>query len=115
MSFQDEIKVNVKAYFSELGILTFKQDIRKLQRYIDKDVRYIIFKLFLQLGATEKDQKVFNYENKNEISLALQLKIKNYITFITKDGFENYIKNELDSEKELYLAYELEDGKIINI
>lgn len=117
MSLRDEIKVEVKAYLSNKNEDELKNDLRKIQeREYSKlqDAKYIILRLFLQLGTPEyEDVGVLDFRNKNDIWLYFKAKIKNYMIFKSEENYLKYKEEELD-ENDLYLAFEVKNGKIVD-
>lgn len=53
-----------------------------------------------------------NYKDKDNITIILQPKIKNYIEFKSQEGADNYIKENIE-ENELYLNLPVINGEII--
>lgn len=108
----DEIKLIVNATFSYGGKKRFTSDIKKLAKYLKIDTKVLLVKIFLQIGGTDDNQKVLNYKDKDNITIILQPKIKNYIEFKSQEGADNYIKENIE-ENELYLNLPVINGEII--
>lgn len=110
------LQLEIQTAISENSLRKFKNDVSKISQYISNDARYIIVNIFIQLGQPDLfekgEHKTLKYKNKNECTLYIQPKIKNYITFKTKESAERYKQEEL-YENDLYLFLEIEDGKII--
>jgi len=103
----------IKSRLSENSIAKFNNNIRKLEKQLSSETKFLIVKLFLQLGEaeeyigqSEESKRVMNYVDKNHISLLIQPKIKNYIEFKTKTSAEKYLREET-SENDLYLFLEV--------
>ncbi len=107
----DSLEVKIKATISDMSKNKFEKDIQKLSKYLSSDVKYIIVVFFVQIGQSENNP-VLNYKNKDDITLYIQPKIKNYIPFRNKDNAENYKQEEL-FRGDLYLFLEVKNGKII--
>lgn len=90
----------------------FTSDIKKLAKYLKIDTKVLLVKIFLQIGGTDDNQKVLNYKDKDNITIILQPKIKNYIEFKSQEGADNYIKENIE-ENELYLNLPVINGEII--
>jgi len=118
MNIDGKLKVKIETWLPDESKIQFDSDIWKLQEYLPSNAKWIIIQLFLQLGKVYdgiilgKREKVFDYKNLTDIKLAIQPKIKNYITFTEKYACDEYIKNEINKD-ELYLVYKIENGRII--
>jgi len=114
MDLNKDIKVNIKAHFTQNSKMAFIQDIKRIEsrEYLKlQNAKYIIFLLYLQLGKPEeKASPVFEFRNKNEVYLKIQPKIKSYIIFKNENCYNEFLINELDDE--LYMVFEVENGKI---
>jgi len=108
------IKINISTYFSELSKMQFESNVWNIQKYLNDEVKYIIINLYLQLGKIDasKGEKVLEYKDKNNIKLSIQFKIKNYITFKSKENLDTYIAEEIN-DNDLYIVYPVENKRII--
>jgi transcriptional regulator of NAD metabolism len=107
------LETKIKTVISEWSENKFKQDVHKLEKYLDKDIQVILIRMFLQLGRNGNlHDKTFEFMSKNESILYIQPKIKNYVTFKNKENAERYIQEE-SSDDELNLILEVQNGKII--
>lgn len=108
-NFADFIPANqvaIKAKMSEVSVKKFNENIKKLQLVISPETKYIITKIYLQLGEPEEQSRTFDYLDKNNIEVFVQPKIKNYIEFKTKESAERYRDEEL-SENDICLFLEV--------
>jgi hypothetical protein len=113
MSLQNDLKIDIKTYITNESMLKFKEDIWNISsRDYEKlkESSYIVLNLFFQIGKST-NCRVFDFRNKNESYLAIQPKIKNYITFKTTEGLDNYLNSEINKD-ELYLICKVNNGKI---
>ncbi len=113
----DALELKIQTAISNTSSNQFEYNIKKLNKYISNDVKYIIINLFVQIGQqegkyTEENYRALEYKNKNDITLYIQPKIKNYITFKSKESAIIYRNEEL-SDDDLYLFLEVQNGKII--
>lgn len=108
---EEPLSLKIETSISEKSKCRFEQDVYRIQNYISNDVKYLVVKLFLQLGNSTGGETFF-YKNKNDITLLIQPKIKNYISFKSKGSAEKYISEEINDD-ELYLLLEVDNGKII--
>lgn len=106
----DKLSINIKATTTYDGITNFILDIGRL-KFLSKDTKYIIIHAYLQLGKPEECNRVFDYNNTNDITIVLQPKIKNYIEFKTKGSAEKYREEQL-SENDICLLLEVKDGRV---
>jgi len=110
-----ELELKIKALISKDSDEKFFSDVRKIGKYLNKDVKYIVLLLFLQIGTPEGKpelNKVFEFTNQNDVKIYLQLKIKSYIPFINQGSAERYIQEELTSD-DLATIFEVKDGVIV--
>ena len=108
----EQIQVKVNASISEWSETAFKDQVHRTEKYLSKDVKYIIFNLFLQIGREDIKDNPLEYKDRDNITIYLQPKIKNYVTFKSKENAERYKQEEL-SDKDLYLFLEVRNGKIL--
>jgi len=107
----ESINVKIKAEITEISKDKFIKDVCNIP-YLSKDVNYIVVNVFLQLGSQlAQHPNVFEYKNKNDMTLSIQPKIKNYVTFKTKESAKRYMEEELSSDT-LYLILDVIDGKV---
>ena len=105
-----ELNFNIKAYISKESDDKFNSDVRKIVKYLDEDINYVVLLLFLQIGKPDEEfDKVFEYKNKNDMRICLQLKIKSYIPFISKESAEKYMKEEL-TDNDLAVLAQVSNG-----
>jgi len=97
--------INLNVKMSNTSKIKFNDSIKKLKNQISSDTKFLIVKIFIQLGQSE-DNKTLDYTNKDNIMLFIQPKIKTYIEFKTKESAERYRQEEL-SENDLCLFLEV--------
>ena len=108
-----ELQLNIKAYISENSDEKFFSDVAKIGEHLDKDIKYVVILLYLQIGKPDKElNKVFEYKNKNDARLCLQLKIKSYIPFKSKESAEIYMIEELTAN-DLAMLGKVDNGVIV--
>lgn len=111
-NWNDDIQVTIKARISEESNDYFNEQIQRIEQkeFLKlQESKFILVQMFVQLG---KSERVLDYRQKNDIWLNIQPKIKNYIIFKTQESLDNYINNEIDDEKDLYLVFIVLNGKI---
>lgn len=111
-NWNDDIQVTIKARISEESNDYFSEQIQRIEQkeFLKlQESKFILVQMFVQLG---KSERVLDYRQKNDIWLNIQPKIKNYIIFKTQESLDNYINNEIDKEKDLYLVFIVLNGKI---
>ena len=111
-NWNEDIQVTIKAHISEESNNYFSEQIQRIEQkeFLKlQESKFILVQMFIQLG---KSERVLDYRQKNDIWLNIQPKIKNYIIFKTKESLDNYINNEIDDEKDLYLVFIVLNGKI---
>lgn len=113
-AYSNVIELVLKPYISRESKESFRKEILKISDYISKDVKYILVKLFVQLGQSDENtnNRTLDYRDKNNVYINLKLKIKNYIPFKSRESAERYKKEEL-GESDLHLLLEVVDGQII--
>lgn len=99
-------QIIIKPKISEASVGKFNENIKRLEENISPDTKYLIVKLFVQIGQPEEDSRVMNYIDKNNTDIFIQPKIKNYVEFKTKESAERYRDDEL-SDTDLYLFLEV--------
>jgi len=110
----------IKTKISGQDMDIFRTSIRDISNYISKDVNYLIIKLFIQIGKPDtntnedRNSRILDFKDKNNVYLFIKPKIKNYVTFKTLEGVENYQKEEMD-KNEFFLLLPVENGKISTI
>jgi len=109
-----ETNIKIKTNISEESKNAFKDTINNKTKFQSKDIKFILITLFFQIGKPdkEKNSNVLHYQNKDNVTINLQFKVKNYIPFKSYEGANKYIENELTSE-DMYFLLEVEDGKVI--
>lgn len=111
-NWNEDIQVTIKTRISEESNNYFSEQIQRIEQkeFLKlQEAKFILVHMFIQLG---KSERVLDYRQKNDIWLNIQPKIKNYVIFKTQDSLDNYIKNEIDNEKDLYLVFIVLNGKI---
>ena len=115
MNINEKIKLPIKTYISKSSEQALYNDISKIQQreyFKLSNAKYIVIQLFLQLGKPqETESPVLDFRNKNDIYLAIQPKIKSYMIFKSEENHNKYIQEEMD-ENDLYVVFEVENGKI---
>ena len=110
------LKLVIKTHISKESQNKLKNDIEKVTQYISQEEKFILIKLFLQIGRPDHETnfKSLDYQNMTDITVSLQPKIKNYVTFKTSEGLKNYMINHLN-QGDLLLCYSYQDGKLHSI
>ena len=103
-------EVQIKVNFTKTSLLQLESSIRNIEKYLSPEIKHIIIGIYVDLGKPEGN-KVLKYVNRENMSIVLQPKIKNYIPFKNKDNYEKYRDEELE-DKDLYLCLDVVDGKI---
>ena len=107
--------VKINSYVSSISIGKLKNQIEQIRKYEYRnrnECNFIILHLFMQLGEPDKYCNVLDYESKNNISLCIQPKIKNYVFFKTEEDLNNYISNYVDDKEDMYIAICIKDNII---
>lgn len=108
-----EANIKIKTNISEESKNAFKDVVNKKTKFQSKDIKFILIPLFFQIGKPDKETNfnVLHYQNKDDITINLQFKVKNYIPFKSYEGAHKYIEDELTSE-DIYFLLEVKDGKV---
>lgn len=111
-----ELELKIKAVISKESQKQLQEDIQRVlnrERNNKKDAKFLLLELYLQIGIPDTGNKnALDYQNKDNIVIYLQSKIKNYIFFNSKESLDLFIESQFNNDKDLYLIVPIEMGCI---